>query len=160
MQITTIQIRSLICSICKCKWLFKKSVGCAVHLFVGIYCCFIQTMCINTSWKCNYGQMPVLSGKIRFDPFSTTPENFSAKIPIKYSKNGRNTLSMSNPLSVHVRFSFPLSYHAFIHVDPIFSTTPTSFLYVTLFAWEGKNERQGVRKTETDIQKQKGNSGG
>ena len=33
----------------------KKSVSRTVHLFfVWLYCCFIQTWCINNDWKCDF----------------------------------------------------------------------------------------------------------
>ena len=39
----------------------KKSVSWAVQLFFdGLYCCFIQTWCINNGWKCDFWHLRCL----------------------------------------------------------------------------------------------------
>ena len=39
----------------------KKSVIRTVHLFfVGLYCCFTQTRCINNDWKCDFWHLRCL----------------------------------------------------------------------------------------------------
>ena len=41
-------------------------------------------------------QMPVLSGRINFDPFLKTWKFFAPKFPMKYSKNGQNFTTPKN----------------------------------------------------------------
>ena len=45
-------------------------------------------------------QMPVLSGRINFDPFLKTLNFFTPKFPMKYSKNGQNLSTPENTLNV------------------------------------------------------------
>ena len=39
----------------RCNGLFKKmSAELLICLFVGVFCCFNHTRCINNDWKCDF----------------------------------------------------------------------------------------------------------
>ena len=81
----------------------KKSVSRTVHLFfVWLYCCFIQTWCINNDWKCDFWHPRCLFYQVEsilFHLQQLQKKNFP-KIPMKYSKNGQKFTMSENTSNV------------------------------------------------------------
>ena len=80
----------------------KKSVSRTVHLFfVWLYCCFIQTWCINNDWKSDFWHPRCLFYQVEsiLFHFQQLRKNFP-KIPMKYSKNGQKFTMSENTSNV------------------------------------------------------------
>ena len=77
----------------------KKSETWAVHLLIRwLFLLFYSNNMhkwLMKNWFLTC-QMPVLSGRINFDPFLKTWKFFSPKFPMKYSKNGQNFTTPKN----------------------------------------------------------------
>ena len=84
----------------------KKSVSWADHLFfVGLYCCFIQTWCINNDWKCDFWHLRCLFYQVELILFHFQQLEFFVfqKFPWNTAKMVKNLQCLKTPQICYLR---------------------------------------------------------
>ena len=84
----------------------KKSVRRTVHLlFVGLYCCFIQTWCINNDWKFDFWHLRCLFYQVEsiLCHFQQLQEFFFHEFPGNTAKMVKNLQCLKTPQICYLR---------------------------------------------------------